>query len=448
MSRQVISSRQLALIIASSIITAGIIVDPQQLARSTGHDAIFTYSLSLLLSFIVCYFFYSLSKKFPGKNLFEISFIVAGKWGGGIINILVLLNIWFIFARDSFATTMFLRATLLQKTPPEILIMLFILVMVYYGKSSIEVISRVNEIVFPFAFVIILFFPLLLVNEIQVSQWEPVFTQTPAQLALGSILNSIRFGDLIVFGAFLHTVQNAKHLLTGFRLGVILSAFSLTIVIATAIAVFGADILARLNFPIYSLVAQINITDFMDRVDVFAFSIYFPAAIINVVVSFTAFIIGISAFTSKNDPTLLSLSTGWFLLLTILITFTNFVELGRFTFYSYPAYVIVVQPLLFLLLFFLAKRHPSVPIPQTASQSKSSTADQRNNRSGKPPKPLGYWIRVTNISILSSMLLLILGMTISYISPWIRSFCAIGYGACLILALFSVVKEKKRAEAG
>ncbi|GIP34036.1 endospore germination permease [Paenibacillus sp. J2TS4] len=444
MSTQVISSRQMGLIIASSIITAGIIIDPQQLARSTGHDAIFTYSVSLLCSFLICYFFYSLAKKFPGKHLFEITFIIAGRWAGGLINALFILNIWFIFARDSFATTAFLRATLLQRTPPEILIMLFVIVMIYYGKSSVEVTARVNEIVFPFAFVIILLFPLLLVNEIPTGQWEPLFTQTPAQLILGSMLNSIRFGDLIVFGAFLHTVQNAKHLLTGLRFGVILSAFCLTYMIATAIGVFGADILAKLNYPVYSLVAQINITDFMDRVDVFAFTIYFPAAIINVVLSFTAFIIGIAAFTSKKDSTLIARSAGWMLLLTILITFRNFVEMGRFTFFSYPAYVLAVQPPLFLLLFFLAKRHPSVPVPQPTSDNQQVFS---GNRAKKPPKPLRFWITFTNGSVLFSLLLILLGKSLGHLSPWIRGIAAIGYGVCLLLALLGSVKERKRAEA-
>lgn len=444
MSKLVISSRQLAFLTASSLITASIINDPQQLARSSGHDAIYSYAAALLYGLLIGYVFYALARKFPGKHIFEISFMVAGKWGGGLINLLLLLNIWFVFVKDAYTTTTFLRTTLLVRTPPEILLLLFVLVIIYYGKTSIEVTARVNEIVFPFTFIILLGLPLLLVNEIPLNQWEPLFTQPGSQFVLSNSINVARFGDLIVIGAFLHTVYNSKHLLTAIRYGAILSVFILTIVVATSIAVFGADIVARLNFPFYSLVSQINITDFLDRLDVFLFSLYFPTAIVNSVLSFMAFLIGLTAFTGKKDHTPFSRPLGWLVLLAIPFSFRNVAELSQFSSLTYPIFVLAVQPLLLLLLVLLSMRHS--PDPNQTMTNASQADTQPDKQVNKRTASLGYWIALTHTFLAAAFLFILVGIGFAANHRWIGLACSLGYGLCLIAILITSFKERQRAE--
>ncbi|WP_052310061.1 GerAB/ArcD/ProY family transporter [Paenibacillus senegalensis] len=450
MSKLVISSRQLTYLIASTLITASIINDPQQLARSTGHDAVFSYALALLYGLGIGYVFYALARRYPGKNLFEISFLLAGKWGGGFINLLLMLNIWFVFVRDSYTTTTFLRTTLLQRTPPEILLLLFISVIIYYGQTSIEVTARVNEIVFPFIFIVLIGLPLLLLNEISLTQWEPLFTQPGSQLVLGNLLNAARFGDLIVIGAFLHTIANSRHLLTAIRYGAILSGMILTIVVATSMAVFGADIVARLNFPFYSLVSQIHITDFLDRLDVFMFSLYFPSAVINVVFSFMAFLVGLSAFTGKKDHTPYSRSMGWFFLLVIPISFRNIVELTQFTFFAYPFFVLLTQPVLLVCLFVLGvmrkRRAPIQDHEDNTSQQAESSHHQSGGRYGK--NSLRIWMRLTHFFMLAALLLIIAGVWLGKAYSWAGAVCSLGYGLCLIAIFITSTYERRQAGAG
>lgn len=457
MSKLVISSRQLSFLTASSLITASIINDPQQLARSTGHDAVFSYALALIYGLLIGYVFYALARRFPGKHLFEISFLLAGRWGGGLINLLLMLNIWFVFVRDAYTSTTFLRTTLLQRTPPEVLLLLFILVIVYYGKTSIEVTARVNEIVFPFIFIILLCLPLLLLNEISLSQWEPLFTQPGNQLFLGNLLNAARFGDLIVIGAFLHTLTNSKHILTAIRYGAILSVLILTVVVSTSIAVFGADIVARLNFPFYSLVAQIHITDFLDRLDVFMFSLYFPSSVINIVLSFMAFLIGLSAFTGKQDHTPYSRSLGWLFLLIIPISFRNIVDLTRFTFFTYPVFVLCIQPVLLLLLLVLGVMRVSKPNREANENNENNGSNQQEQHSQaqsnqKPKKrssipPLAVWIRLTHLFLFGALLFIIIGLFLGKVYAWVSIACSLGYGICLIATFITTTYERRQAGA-
>jgi len=437
MSKQAISARQLAWLIATFIYTAFANMG-WQLTRAANQDAIFSYGLPILYAFLIALLFYQLSQKFPGKNLFQINRIIAGKWIGTIINLVVMLQIWFVFARDVANSTIFISNCLLRFTKPEMIILLFIIVMIYYGKTSIEVTARVNEIFFMAFAIVFVTFPILLSNEISISQWDPVLTGTLPQFALTNLYGLVHFSDLFVLGAFLHLLHNAKRVRSAFRHGLLLGAVGLTWNISLAIAVFGSKIVSSLRYTGLSLSTQMHISDFLDRMEIFLYIFFLPMLIINSVVSFLAFQTGVNSFAKGSDPSVLSKSLGWMLMLTMVVSFENVSQISNFVMFAYPVFIVFVQPLLIVLLFLLAARFRTAETQGPETQEAAAA---------KRVRPVSYWMRLTHIMILLVGLFMSLGMWLARDMPWVGNICMLGFGVCLLLAAFTTYKEMKSADA-
>ena len=86
---------------------------------------------------------------FPKMNIFEISKHLLGRWGGTVVNLFILFHFWQIVVRDISSVSRFNSTLLLHNTPLEILILLPCLLLIYFGKSSVEVIARVNDLFYP-----------------------------------------------------------------------------------------------------------------------------------------------------------------------------------------------------------------------------------------------------------------------------------------------------------
>ncbi|WNQ10458.1 endospore germination permease [Paenibacillus aurantius] len=354
MRNQTISHRQLAWLIAAGFMTSTTILLPQQLALYSGNDAWFAPLFCAIYALLACYVFYRLAKRYPGQTIFQITKLLAGKWIGSLLNIIILFNIWLIFVRNSRLFINFVKLNLLPSTPEEILLLLLVVVLIYYGSTSIEVTARVNELFFPFLFLSTLMLPILLSNELSIYQLEPVLVKPASDLTLSGLIASSWYGDVIVVGAFLHTIYNSKQLYSAMRHGILLSVFGLTILCIVGIAVLGANTLGKENYPSYVLAEQIHISDFLDRVELILFSIYFPTFLVSIMTAFLALLIGVASFTKTRDYTFYSRSMGWLMLLAVYLAFPGGPETRTFATYSFPPFVLTVQPVLFLVLLMLA----------------------------------------------------------------------------------------------
>ncbi|GIP39998.1 hypothetical protein J31TS4_32780 [Paenibacillus sp. J31TS4] len=354
MQKQLISPRQLAWLLTTYIITTAMLTVPQLLTRVAGSDAWLFQIFPIIYGLLICSLFFYLARRFPGKNLFDINLQLAGRLFGSVLNLVLLLNIWFILTRDVRYFTFLLKTTLLPRTPEEILLFLFVIVLIYYGQAGIEVTARVNELLLPLLLLLLITVPFLLANEISIRLLEPFFSAPLGDLFFTIPAGASYLGDFLVAGFFLHTVANQLQLKTAIRHGFIQSAVVLMYVMMTSIAVFGSKLVSIQNYPTYQAVAQVHITDFLDRVELFEFAIFFPAFILNTALSFIAILIGIASFTQKKDYRLYSKAAGWLIIPTVYFAFRNNAEGYRFTDYSFPLFVLLLHPLYYLLVLLLA----------------------------------------------------------------------------------------------
>lgn len=356
--KQVVNHRQIAWLVGSVLMTGMMISFLRSVVQVARMDAWFSQILPIFYAIFIAYVLSGLVEAYPGKNIFEILFIIGGKWIGGAINLLILFYIWIILALDIKGAADFLHISLLPNTPLEVILLVFVLLMMYYGKTSLEVAARVNEFYFPIYFIMCISLYFLLINEYNIERLEPILTSNLDRIVVSNFLPVGVYGDIFLIGAFLHAIVEPRLFYAAMKHGVIIVGFGTTIMLLVLLGVMGFIIAGRLNFPIYILVQQIHVTDFLDRVEMILFSVWFPAFTIKVIVAYLAFLVGVGSFGGQRHYNTFNAPCGWFIVVSSIFAFPNVANIDQFISYSLPLFVFVFQfPLAIFLLIHVRRRN-------------------------------------------------------------------------------------------
>ncbi|WP_282937836.1 endospore germination permease [Paenibacillus sp. RC67] len=469
-SKQIINYRQMAWLIASLLTGGGLVSIQHDLVRVARMDAWFTYIIPTFYAAMIAFAFYKLAQRFPGKNIFEINKIIMGKGIGLLFNLILIFHFWLLLIRDVRSFCKFMGTILLPTTPEEVVLFILVLLIMYFGRTSIEVIARVNDIFFPNFALTILLLPLMLTNELDKSLIEPILAADSINVLYGNMLSLGWYGDIFIAGAFLHTISQIKQVRSAIRHGAILSSLFLGIFLLMEVLVFGPVITGNLIYPSYNLVQQIHISDFLDRMDLLILSIWAPILFCKDILIYLALLTGIASFVKQRDYSTINTPVGFFVLLTSLLAFKNTTEVFSFGNYSSSVIVLSYQPLMLLLLLALGRRFP---IPRTSQNSPSPSPANQGNGGSDPPDKTGApdgnhqapkqgnrsstsskgshspsyhrWSRVSNILLLISLVSVGIGLWGSEYYATIGIGCGFVYGLAMILAVISSYMELVQA---
>jgi spore germination protein (amino acid permease) len=378
-----------------------------------------------------------------------------------------------LLCRDIRGLTFFLKTIVLPRTPDEVLIYTLIILVLYYGQTSFEVALRVNDIVFPFFVAGIVLVPILISNEFTVNVMFPILTESATDLLASNFIALSAYGDILVIGAFMHMLTSPQQVHTGLRYGVLISGISLTLFMFLIVSVLGTHLGPRALFPSYTMIQQIHLTDFMDRVEVALFSVWLPAFMIKIVAIYLAMLNGLSSFFKKNQYQLFNKSLSWLMFLTVLMGIKTVIELQTFSaFVNTFITLLLVFPFLVLLLLFAKRKkkpksspkmtvqpHSSDPsqadvtlgttpsqggaikgdtqsknVPQIRASAVETNTEQRNDPEPKKPMHKQSWIknqsysdciRIGNLLIFGCVVVIVIGTMAGTTSPLIGNWCGV-----------------------
>ncbi|MEW9702112.1 endospore germination permease [Paenibacillus sp. SI8] len=452
--KQVINQRQIAWLAASVFTSGGLFNWQNVLIRVSEIDAWFSYLLSIFYVFLIAAFFGYMAKLFPARNIFEISMLLLGRAGGTIVNLLMLFHFWESTVLDVSSMSRFTYTLLLHNTPIEILILVPCLLLIYFGRTSIEIIARVNDLFYPLFVIVTLLMPLLLANEFHLPLITPVLTMPFQNIASGNILALGNTGDIFILGAFLHTVYNAKQFRSSIRHGSMLGIFLFTLVIFLVLIVLGPNMPANFIYPGYNLVQMIHVTDFLDRVDLVLLTIWLPTLAGKYIVAYLAILIGINSMMNQRDYPIMNKPVALLFCLTTCLSFKSTTELLSFANFSSPVIVLAYQPLVMAILFAAAKiRHRKQPLENQHSEEDTNQKSTPSKQMARISMRFSYnqWLWCGNILILVCAFCVLMGLAFGKYSPLVGNVCALGFGSCLFLAVMTTymeVSQLKQSQAG
>lgn len=259
-SKERITSSQAFLIVAKSIIGTGILVLPQGIAKAVGTpDGWISVVLSGILAMLSGYVIVKLSLRFPGQTFYQYSEAIAGKWLGKMAA--VALSLYYILCSAYLLRFMgeVIRMYLLDKTPIEVIVIVFLSIATYLTVGGIHPIARLIEMFLPLVVIFLLVFILFSLQNMESDNIRPVLGGGVLPVLKGikpSIFSISGFEIMLILPAFMKEPRKAVQSVLG---GIALVIPLYTMVVATAIATLSVEEVKTLTWPTMSVAKNIEL---------------------------------------------------------------------------------------------------------------------------------------------------------------------------------------------
>lgn len=272
---ELITSRQMMVLMISAMIGASIISLPAKLAEEVGHDGWISILISGFIAVVMSVIVINLLKKHKNKSIFQINTILYGKWAGGIINILYVVYLILKTSINVRIMVEVIQTIVLRSTPAIVLTIFEILPTVYISWYGFKPICRYAYTVYlTIAFVLLLFI-------LQLKMLHPTFLLPVMECSIPSLIDSVRTNAyaflMFAYPWLVYPIVTDKENALKYTISALVfsTLFFLCSVLFTT-AFFGENMLKHLSFPLYS-VARVYKAPIFERIDLFFMVIWFPA---------------------------------------------------------------------------------------------------------------------------------------------------------------------------
>lgn len=250
-----------------SAIVLGVGIDAKQ-------DAWITIILGSLAGVIMFYVYYYLYKQHPTLPLTGYLQVLLGKYLGWIVGVLYMIYFLYISGRVLRDFGDLLLTSILPETPLFIINILMVAVSAYVLYLGIEVLARTGEF---YLFILLLaglssniliFFS----NIIDITNLLPILEDGWKNVLMTTFpkVFTIPFGEMIVFTMLLPYLNKQSSALKVGVISILVSGILISFTVEMNLAVLGADITARSQFPLLTTVGKIRVMEFLERLDALA----------------------------------------------------------------------------------------------------------------------------------------------------------------------------------
>ncbi|AYA74176.1 hypothetical protein DOE78_01115 [Bacillus sp. Y1] len=341
-----ISPSQLSLMIANFILT-GTLISLAQVMTQVSHQ--YTWLVPILVYMIVMGLILIVFRK--SNNQSKNNNLQARSFTSRILNISIGLLLVGIYIRDLRAFIDYLRSYILPETPIEILSILVTLALLYVAASGLQAIARITVIQFITLTAMILSLPILLLNEIELPNLVPILTTgTFSNLSKSTFLMFPWIGEIVIFFLVLENITYKKHIKKAFIKGISHGILLLFILIFLNISVLGAGIVENVTYPNILTIQQINVTDFLDRLDLAIVIVWMPCLLSKMALSLYCIqriTNNLKLFQTNLHLTPVSLLLG----ILVVVLFENNIAHLRYAFLSWTTLGFALEMMIFSLFF-------------------------------------------------------------------------------------------------
>ncbi|WP_449619916.1 GerAB/ArcD/ProY family transporter [Robertmurraya sp. Marseille-Q9965] len=273
--KQQISTFQFACIIGNFLFTGTLVMIPQIVIEISKQNAWLVVIITFLILFGLVFLLCSGRKRLEKiKEIFDPG---NKPWYNKLFLTGLLFFMMFIFIRDFQSLNGFVNVVLLPSTPMDIIATLSILSLVYMSFSGVEVIARITVIQFLTISIIIVALPFLLLNEIELGYLLPIGgVNVISELIKSIYIYFAWIAEVVIFIFLLIFIEPLNQLRKASLFGLSFSFILLLILMLLNITVLGVAVASETTYPNFSLIQQINLTDFLDRLDLIIVVVWLP----------------------------------------------------------------------------------------------------------------------------------------------------------------------------
>lgn len=361
-----ISLQQLFFLCIILVISTANIILPNLIADIAREDAWIAVIIATILAMGTVWIACKLQLAVGPRNIIGTCDQILGHIIGRIVSFLYIIFFLTVAAIILRQLNEIMLNVFLRNTPILVISISMILVVAYGAFHGLEVYSRVTEILTPLGILTLLLVILFNVTDIELKNFAPSFYYGITPILYASLLLYMWLSQvvLLVFmvGPHLRELDNRLTQVTVSATAVLGIMLMLGVL---AIAVFGPERTAQLQFPALDLVRNIDIYDFIQRLDAFIFAIWVGGIAIKLIILYHFIVVGLSQwFGIKKYKTIVP-PIGVLIIVMSILMFPDLHTLIAYMKYIQPLMVTIFLlgfPLLLLGVFYIRKNSKKFPI--------------------------------------------------------------------------------------
>ena len=232
-----------------------------------------------------------------------------------------------------------INTALLPLTPHLTVIALAVGFATYTVKCGIEVIARVNQILFPVGMVVLVGIGLLVIPEVDFAIYRPVLERGVSPVLIGAVPVVAWFSELYLVLVLAPEIDVPKGWsITRANVLVILVLGVLMLIGPLAIGVFGERETADMRFSALELVRTVRLADFAERADAVVLSVWAGGIFIKIVVFYYVACTLLGQITKATTAMSYVYPVGALLIASSMALFRDVADLKDFLTQTFPFY--------------------------------------------------------------------------------------------------------------
>jgi len=269
-----ITSGQLMALIVSIQIGAGALTLPADLARASGHDGWISVLVYGIITAVVILILIKLMNRYNNKSIYEINKFLYGKYLGGLLNLLIVLYLWYGTCIGLRTYINIIHIHLLRATP-SLVLSIFTLIPTYYLTwYGIKYVSRFAPIIYiSVSFCFFLFF--LVFKDLRFNFLMPI-----GQSGIEGIKASFSpciftfLGYEVISVIYPEILNKKKAMKYAISANIITTIFCIILLLVTT-SFFGEEMLKKSMYPTFMLSRSYR-APIIERMDVLFIAMWLP----------------------------------------------------------------------------------------------------------------------------------------------------------------------------
>ncbi|MBT2657876.1 GerAB/ArcD/ProY family transporter [Bacillus sp. ISL-18] len=327
MQKLQISSYQMFVLIVLFELGTAVLFGPGATAKQ---DAWIANLLGLAGGVLLFLIYYRLFTYYPELPLTSYVQKILGKWAGSLIAFFYISYFLYQSSRVLRDIGELLVTTIYTNTPLIILNTVMIITIMYGIFKGFEVIARVGELCFigVYLLAILGFFTIIFTEILHIENLKPILENGWSPV-LKTVLRSTThfpFGEMVILTMLLPFFKNQKKVVTVCLSGMILSGINIAITSVINVAVLGVELFIRSPFPLYNTIRKIELTTFIQRLDIFFILYLIVAGFFKLCLYYYVAVIGAADLFKLKDHSTLIFPLGVVIIIGSMTIASNYSE--------------------------------------------------------------------------------------------------------------------------
>lgn len=258
-----ISALEMAIVLIGVIVGAGILFLPRQMAESMGTaDGWISILISGGITMILVSLIVRLSRHFPGQTLFQ--YIGKTSIGKFIEKVLLLLfSIYFLcfLGFEARVLTLITRMYLLDRTPPEVTVVIILLTVAYATTKGVQGIVHLSLLFFPTVTFVYLLLIIFNIGNGSLDALLPVMPMGFSPVLQGLKISVISFLGISVLFFWIKYMEQKNIRALPLNIAIAFITVLYVLVVVFTFSVFSVPLTGVLTFPTVTLAKEVQILE-------------------------------------------------------------------------------------------------------------------------------------------------------------------------------------------